>query len=467
MYCDLHLLRPATRRASGQRKSGTIQHHIGAPNFRESIVINTVPNFSGESNSHFTLKNSNAHFMVNILHIYCHSALVASLSMGFGPKSTCPQEFWAVTTNCGFCNIPIIEEPVVFDTSRLREVSLHELSICQATKHYCTVLDDSIKEFLIDPLIPLNVPLVIDTSATFGILQRMLDITWFSRKKIKDMHGNVTLTDEGHSTLVKLMPKTQSRDIGLTEIKGCDLENVFDYLCVLVIHICSECVGNLNNEDVRMWLLLTPPNELPWYGIVKQFFLAGRLPPLVRLVAHTTDVPCPPCYSYPQSATVYIGVAIWSSAYCHFTQPKLTILSYYRESELRNHLEIFITAKYWRSVIGDLMEIKIPVIDLKYDDMEKSKLSIEDKQVVGFIACCLLAFFMEDGRYLIERVSLCQTDEYVLWSETDFDVEVCVTDHVEKQTERYQSILYSRFRQVCKARKWKIKEIANRGNDKA
>lgn len=205
---------------AGQRKSGPIQHHIRAPNFRESIVINTVPNFytrfSGESNSHFTFKNSNAHYKVNFLHIYCHSALVASLSMEFGPRSTCRQEFWAVTTNCTFCTTHILEEPVVFDTSRLAEVSMHELAICQATQHASTVLDDSIKEFLIDQIIPLNAPLVLDNvSATYGILQRMLDITWFSRKKIKDMYGNIRLTDDGHSTLLKLMSKNTNSRINM------------------------------------------------------------------------------------------------------------------------------------------------------------------------------------------------------------------------------------------------------------
>lgn len=289
-----------------------MQHHVRAPNYRESIVINTVPNFYtrivGESNSHISLHESNQHFRVNYLHIYCYSTYIAYIPLEFGPSCTTPKEFWAVTNPCMSCNEPIQEIPLVFDTTWIQQLSLHRLAICSATEHATTTLDQSIDEFLHDPLVPLNVVFRLDReTATYGILQELADICWYSKRKLRDMYGAVRLDDESHNILSRLTPRVKSRDIGLTEIKACNLEHIYNYLCCFIVYVCSFSIGPNENYDVTMWILTTPPNELPWYGII----MCNRLPALVRLVQLNTEVPAPSCY------TQYVGASVWGCFASH------------------------------------------------------------------------------------------------------------------------------------------------------
>lgn len=69
------------------------------------------------------------------------------------------------------------------------------------------------------------------------------------------------------------------------------------------IHVYSFSIGPNENYDVSMWILTTPPNELHWYGIIKQLYLCNRLPALVRLVQDETEIPARPCYTYEGSAS--------------------------------------------------------------------------------------------------------------------------------------------------------------------
>lgn len=275
--------------------------------------------------------------------------------MEFGPSCTTPKEFWAVTSPCRSCNEPINEIPLVFDTTWIQDFSLHRLAICTATDHATTTLDQSIEEFLRDPLVPLNVVFRLDReTATYGIMQELADMCWYSKRKLKDMYGAVRLDDESHSILSRLTPRVKSRDIGLTEIKACNLEHIYNYLCCFIVHVCSFSIGPNENYDVSMWILTTPPNELPWCGIIKQLYMCNRLPALIRLVQLNTEVPAPSCYTYEGSAAQYVGTSIWGSFAGHIAIPRLTILSYYRTGELASHIEMYVTNLYWKCLMMEV-----------------------------------------------------------------------------------------------------------------
>ncbi|KAI5709080.1 hypothetical protein M8J76_009807 [Diaphorina citri] len=138
--------------------------------------------FTGESNSHITLHESHQHCKVNFLHIYCYSAYIAyipldSRGLEYGPTCTTPKGFWAVTTNCDHCTIPITEQPSIFDSTWIANLSLHKLAISSVTSHATSTLDESIITFLRDPVVALNVQFRLDRqSATFGILQELAEI---------------------------------------------------------------------------------------------------------------------------------------------------------------------------------------------------------------------------------------------------------------------------------------------------
>ncbi|KAI5692220.1 hypothetical protein M8J75_007790, partial [Diaphorina citri] len=105
------------------------------------------------------------------------SPSVVCLAAKYGPTCTTPKGFWAVTTNCDHCTIPITEQPLIFDTTWIASLSLHKLAITSVTSHATSTLDESIITFLRDPVVALNLQFRLDRqSATFGILQELAEI---------------------------------------------------------------------------------------------------------------------------------------------------------------------------------------------------------------------------------------------------------------------------------------------------
>lgn len=456
---------------AGQRRSGTVQHHVRAPNYRESIVINTVPNFYtrivGESNSHITLHESNQHFRVNYLHIYCYSAYIAYIPLEFGPSCTTPKEFWAVTSPCRSCNEPINEIPLVFDTTWIQDLSLHRLAICTATDHATTTLDQSIEEFLRDPLVPLNVVFRLDReTATYGIMQELADMCWYSKRKLKDMYGAVRLDDESHSILSCLTPRVKSRDIGLTEIKACNLEHIYNYLCCFIVHVCSFSIGPNENYDVSMWILTTPPNELPWCGIIKQLYMCNRLPALIRLVQLNTEVPAPSCYTYEGSAAQYVGTSIWGSFAGHIAIPRLTILSYYRTGELASHIEMYVTNLYWKCLMMEVGKFYRYRIDGTIEN-EANEENEDLSRAAAFIMACMFVKYANEHLYLRERLTTTEEGRFNLYIPTDFDTTECANNHLDEDPHLYYSSIYGRFYRFANSREWDMVEIYEYALDKA
>jgi hypothetical protein len=83
------------------KKSGTISHHVRAPNFRESIVPDTLVHvyqqLTSDSSSHQTLRAKGIHLQLNYLHVMCHSIMLLTLpTMLSNTPLTRPSNYWVV-----------------------------------------------------------------------------------------------------------------------------------------------------------------------------------------------------------------------------------------------------------------------------------------------------------------------------------------------------------------------------------
>lgn len=100
----------------GQRRSGTIQHHIRCPGYRESIVPNTLLNtythIQGESDTNlFVNRVAGAHYKINFLHIYCYTVAAYFAPWEIYRTPTYDRELWCVNAKCTDCPTPINETP--------------------------------------------------------------------------------------------------------------------------------------------------------------------------------------------------------------------------------------------------------------------------------------------------------------------------------------------------------------------
>lgn len=179
---------------SGRRRSGTIQHHVRAPSFRESIVPNVLSNtytrVLGESNTHIRYRTTQQHFYVNFLHVYCYSIWMCMMELEFSKFISTPSKIWTVSSECEFCNRVIVDEPIVYNLALGGGVSLHPLAISRVGQ----VAENIIKQSL-----DLNSDIIynvdkrdtadLDKEVCYqGILQEIMEQTYLSRVSLQNRY---------------------------------------------------------------------------------------------------------------------------------------------------------------------------------------------------------------------------------------------------------------------------------------
>ncbi|AJG39051.1 polymerase [Lishi spider virus 1] len=391
---------------AGARKSGTVQHHIRAPSFRESIVPNTLLNFytrfSGESNSHITLRNSTLHFKVNFLHIYCYAAFILSMELEMTSHITTPGEVWGVTTNCGYCTQPIVDEPMIFDTTKIRGTRFHPIRLCSPGTRANDIIFESLQEFkgdlLIMPDLENEAPCEL---ATYGICQEVIDSTWALKQTIHERYVPEHLQQTKTNVLSTFLPRSHSRDVGLSELKRCNVRTVLDYLVSFVNSTLYSLCPTFNDETKCIWIEMSPSEELPWYGLVHYIYQAGFLHKLLRLVQDESMIPTPSCFHSPTTSTKYIGAAcvkIWGWRACI---PKLVILTYYKERQVAYHLLNFLRATMWRK----LHETLFSLLGRSRRDTPESKNILSQLFCVAYSLAQSYPLAEEAYMTLVERVT--------------------------------------------------------------
>lgn len=334
---------------SGVRRSGTIQHHIRAPSYRESIVPNVLSNvytrILGESNTHTRFRESKEHFHVNFLHIYCYCTWLAFIELEFSTHISTPEVMWSVTTECPFCNRPIEEQPLVFDTSRLKYVHLHPL----ATTKLGVVSERIMKESLDIHTAEKGTPLIVgdDTTISFdhaviGVLQEIIDQTFTHKRQIETRYGVHFMTDEGHTILSHFQPKSKHREIGLTELKRIPNWQIVQHLSMLVEYYTTSRVhkGAYLPPVNSVQALSIRGEDLPWYGLLTQLYRCNKMARIIMEIAKFNETPTPTCFYNPAEASKYIHTNARLLAGKLQLPTTLTVLQYYSSSQLQSKIQM-------------------------------------------------------------------------------------------------------------------------------
>ncbi|QBP37027.1 putative polyprotein [Lampyris noctiluca chuvirus-like virus 1] len=347
---------------SGTRRSGTIQHHVRAPSFREAIVPNVVSNVYtrvlGESNTHIRYRTSKHHYYVNFLHVYCYSIWMAMLELEFSSKISTPRSIWAVSNQCNYCNRAISDTPIVFDMSLAGSITLHPLSISKLGQVAENILRDSLDQakdvqYNVDTRELTNMSPALLYQA---ILQEILEQTYLSRKSVQIRYNTPNLTDEAYQVLINLVPQNRSRDVGQSELKRIPLLDLAQYIAILILHYSSRLLpGNVCNSRSAA-LSILPGESTPWYGLLNQIHKAGALPELVLLFSRYVGTPHATCFYNPVSASRFI--CRYSSQLLRFLKSDrpLVVLSYYTESHLTYVIEMCLTEKVFHVLRTDFSQ---------------------------------------------------------------------------------------------------------------
>ncbi|AJG39067.1 polymerase [Wuchang Cockroach Virus 3] len=357
---------------TAKRKAGTIHHHIRSPGYRESIVPNVLSNvytrFRGESNSHIALRTSRDHFRVNFLHIYCYSCWMSFMELEFSPYTTTPEEVWVVTTDCAHCTQPIIEEPIRFDPKYIRDYGLEPLKLLQVGQIAERILKESLGKFYDKkPNLAVREHAMTYQHACIGILQEEMDLTWHQRTALQDRYTHHHLTRDAQEVLTNFIPRGRNREVGLTEMKRISVNNLGNYLIMVIGFIYEQTFKPKNKLHLDVALMEIPGEELPWYGLVRYIYQVNKLAAILRWLQERTGVPPPAVYYSPVTSCKYIGKMCFMLRDTYVVALPVVILSYYNAGQLENHLKYALHNAIWRiyttHIHKHLKQLRRPLLD--------------------------------------------------------------------------------------------------------
>lgn len=333
------------------RRSGTVQHHVRSPSFRESIVPNTLScmytRAVGESDSHITLRHSHMHFTVNFLHIYCYTVWYLNLELEFGKTLSTPRTIWAVTNNCSYCNTPINEQPLIFKKiTNLRRMRLHPLAVSRIGKNAERIIQESL-DLCMDRVynVEKDISLVPRNAAVLGILQEVHDNTYDAKIDLQNRYGVGPISKEGLGILTAIGPKTRGREIGQSEIKRMTVIELSTYLMHIILYYTTTKSSRFCLRDFST-LATVPGDQLPWFGVVDSIFKVGKLPDVITRIVKESKMVKPTCYGNPVSASRFLGT-LAPYLMCATPIPEyIVVLSYYAEHHIADKIE-----KYWASAV--------------------------------------------------------------------------------------------------------------------
>lgn len=346
LYTDTDLSKLAP--FAGIRKSGTSQHHMRSPSFRESIVPNTLGNvynnIKGESSSHVRLQSSSQHFRMNFLHCYCYVVWQAFFELEFAQSISTPRTLWAITTDCQYCNTPITETPLILDEQIVATINLPLLKITKINKIAEDILQRSmLQDNLKGPLDIENLPNLTYEAASLGILQYLVNIFYIDRESIVNRLTHHVVNDEGQHILSTITGTGSQRDVGLTEIKSLSIPAIVDNLLQIIANMIITRGISYDNEALRTYINVTPVHSFPWYGIVNWFFNAGRLPALIKEIYTRTQIPAVDCCYNVHNATRYLGIASIASRDAIYPARQVIYLSHCKDNSLLLYIRMVVT----------------------------------------------------------------------------------------------------------------------------
>lgn len=166
----------------GKVKGKTMQHHLRSNQFRPAIVPNTLTNiytwFKGHPFSPQEITASGRHPRFNFLEILCHTCSCIFTNMWLSGRVPVKNEYWAVTTDCGYCSGNIKESDIGIKILNLEDVQLFDLFL-PAQKQIKNIIRDTEAfdpEKFYCPEVDLeNIP---DNVAASTVAQHMIDVCW-------------------------------------------------------------------------------------------------------------------------------------------------------------------------------------------------------------------------------------------------------------------------------------------------
>ncbi|UAJ23570.1 Ambylomma dissimile mivirus RNA dependent RNA polymerase [Amblyomma dissimile mivirus] len=248
----------------------TVQHHVRASNYRESIVPNTLLNLytrvQHSAHSHGELSASAQHFLINFLHVQCMITSSIGYRMWVGQPSTRSTAIWAITSNCDKCMQPIHEEAMILSDTVLPpldigdDFTIGEKAVAEIAR--------AVEEFRPSEYYVADDSSIQAKEAETCLIQHAMNRAWHRHTLARETTQHV-LTERGEYALTAYGGRSMSRE----EQESYGLVHLDNILTDLAFKIYGEVIKRYYGEpgtEVQVSIANTPPSELPWTCVLQE-----------------------------------------------------------------------------------------------------------------------------------------------------------------------------------------------------
>nr|QXV86379.1 RNA-dependent RNA polymerase [Chuviridae sp.] len=304
------------------KKTGTIMHHVRCRAFKESIMLNILGNIytraTGISDCHVRLKRSSLNYKINFLHVMTYAVSMIFLPEMIENEAIGVNDYYATTSPCIFCNIPIEEAPMVVDPQLLEKFKptyIRGLTISQAAEQ---ILQDSL-ELAPAPVIrdghQIN-PVDAD-KAEFALIYKYLSDIDLIKSGLNAFSMQKEISTEAMECSADLAGINATSDVRISDLKCIRINSYYDVILHFVIAYCYDALPDADEHNITTQLSTIPADAMPWHPICEALLVQGRLAELVshaqsrlKLFQHTI---------YHSSVGVTLAIGVHCFIYYHKT----------------------------------------------------------------------------------------------------------------------------------------------------
>lgn len=295
---------------AARRSRGTVQHHVRAGGFRESILPNTISNTYRSSKftagEHVTFM-AGKNYRVNYLHVYCHCHSVLNLELETGDRMNITGDVLLVSKNCKFCMTPIVEVPIVINIDLVKRVRFDMLSLTKIAVNAERALQASLAGRERPYRVPIDENRLVDPVLACTVLV-------YNRYRHEEAYMNALKSIFGYhsfGTESRTLLRTSVRSNPENILKTEDLRNIpTEALCEVCIALVLTFAFPTFSDDSTQFLQWNqiPGSSLPWYHMVEDLVSTNSLPRVITRLAQDANYSVTLGYENPVLAASLLGV---------------------------------------------------------------------------------------------------------------------------------------------------------------
>lgn len=307
--------------ASARPYGRTIHHHVRANQFRPSIIPNTLQNIytwcKTDMLSHHVASRSRTHFKFNYHEIRCWIVSVLATRSWMGDPPTRAGSYWAVTTECRYCNEPIEEHTITYKNYPLPGIELlRSFDLAkQAIKSILEEVEVFEPDMFFSPAQDENE--ITPERACMIICEQIVDHEWTRAINIMDHHAGHLVTMGGLEVLEMWGGTSSTSGVDPGDLRYVPMNILVQSLFPLVLSELSSRFPHLKVTNAEMIITTIPSRAYPWDTLMNRLQAINRLRELQFYVSQISNEKC----RVVDSASLYTSqlavklYKLWSSGY--------------------------------------------------------------------------------------------------------------------------------------------------------